>query len=181
MDKYIAWFQGDWAHNCGGSIVTPNCVVTAAHCVVNYTASQLSILSGTSKLKGGGGKRYYIRSFTVHPNYQELKSSDIAVMRINETIEYNEKTQPIPYSKEKIGGGINCTLTGWGYTTPIRFGTPPNDLQVVVLPSITNKECTERGLKPSETEMCTYSKFGQGACGVRLLLSHAFLPLLCSI
>lgn len=166
MDRYMAWMTGEWAHNCGGSIVTPTCVVTAAHCVVNYTANQLSILSGTSQLKGGGGQRYYVRSFTAHPNYQELKSSDIAVMRINGTIEYNEKTAAIPYSSEEIGGGINCTLTGWGYTTPIRIGRPPNDLQVVMLPSITNQECTERGLQPSETEMCTYSHFGQGACGV---------------
>lgn len=167
MEKYIAWLpQDDWAHNCGGSIVTPSCVVTAAHCVVNYTAGQLSILTGTNKLKGGGGVRYLVKNLTVHPNYRELESSDIAVMKIDGPIKFDEKTAPIEYSDQEIGGGINCTLTGWGYTTPIRFGNPPNDLQVAVLPSITNQECKERGLKPSETEMCTYSHFGQGACGV---------------
>lgn len=42
-------------------------------------------------------------------------------------------------------GLLHCTHT---------VGNSPNDLQVVVLPSITNQECKEIGLKPSETEMC---------------------------
>lgn len=167
---YIAFFptgRKEWMHNCGGSILTPTCVLTAAHCVVDYKPQSLSILAGTSKLKGGGGKRYLVEKITVHPDYKELVTSDIAVMKINGTFDFNDKKiQPIKYSDQEIGGGVNCTLTGWGYTTPIRIGAPPNDLQVAVLPSITNEECREEGMKVGQTEICTYSRIGQGACGV---------------
>lgn len=142
-------------------------MLTAAHCVVDYKPQSLSILAGTNKLRGGGGKRYYVKSIKVHPNYKELVTSDIAIMKINDTFDFNDpKIQPIEYSNQAIGGGVNCTLTGWGYTTPIRIGAPPNDLQVAVLPSITNDECKKEGMNVTETEICTYSRILQGACGV---------------
>lgn len=147
--------------------MTPTCVLTAAHCVVDYQPPRLSILAGTSKLRGGGGKRYLVQSIKVHPNYKELVTSDIAVMKINGTFDFDDpKIAPIKYSSQAVGGGVNLTLTGWGYTTPIRIGAPPNDLQVAVLPSITNDECQKEGMNVTETEMCTYSRLFQGACGV---------------
>lgn len=175
---YIAFFptgRKEWMHNCGGSIISPTCVLTAAHCVVDYKPENLSILAGTNKLKGGGGKRYMVRNITVHPDYQELVSSDIAVMKINSTFDFTDpKIQPIKYTTNEVGGGVNCTLTGWGYTTMIRMGAPPNDLQVAVLPSITNDECREDGMNVTSGEICTKSHLGQGACGVRIELNFHF-------
>lgn len=166
---YIAFFptgRKEYTHNCGGAIVTENCVLTAAHCVVDYKPKDLSILAGTNKLRGGGGERYYIQSIKVHPNYKELVTSDIAVMKINGTFKYSDKIAPIKYSDQEIGGAENCTLTGWGYTNPFRIGAPPNDLQRAFLPTITNPECREEGMNVTNTEICTYSRFAQGACGV---------------
>lgn len=99
-------------HNCGGAIVTENCVLTAAHCVVDYKPNQLSVLAGTNKLHGGGGERYYINEIKVHPNYKELVTSDIAVMKIDGKFKYSDKIAPIKYSDQFIGGAVNCTLTG---------------------------------------------------------------------
>lgn len=118
MPVYIAFFptgRTQFTHNCGGSIVTENCVLTAAHCVVDYKPQDLSILAGTNKLRGGGGQRYFIREIKVHPNYQELVTSDIAVMKINGTFDLGDKISTIKYSSKEIGSGENCTLTGWGY------------------------------------------------------------------
>lgn len=113
---YIAFFptgRKEYTHNCGGSIVSENCVLTAAHCVVNYKPKDLSILAGTNKLHGGGGERYYIQNIKVHPNYEELVTSDIAVMKINGTFNFSDKIAPIKYSNQVIGGMENCTLTGY--------------------------------------------------------------------
>lgn len=54
----------------------------------------------------------------------------------------------------------------WGYTNPFRIGAPPNDLQRAFLPTLTNPECRESGMNVTNTEICTYSHFLQGACGV---------------
>lgn len=169
MPVYIAFFptgRTEFTHNCGGAIVRENCVLTAAHCVVDYKPTDLSILAGTNQLRLGGGQRYFVREIKVHPNYQELVTSDIAVMKINGTFDYGPKIQPIKYSSQAINGGENCTLTGWGYTNPFRVGFPPNDLQRAFLPTLTNEKCREDGMNVTNTEICTYSHFGQGACGV---------------
>lgn len=171
VQQYIAIFptgKYEWMHNCGGSIVSETCVLTAAHCVVDYKPEQLSILAGTNQLhaRGQNGERVYVREIHVHPNYQELVTSDIAVMKINSSFSFGERIAPIKYSSKAIGGGENCTLTGWGYTNPFRVGLPPNDLQRAFLPTLTNEECREAGMNVTNTEICTYSHFLQGACGV---------------
>lgn len=115
---YIAFLptgRKEYTHNCGGSIVSENCVLTAAHCVVDYKPKDLSILAGTNKLRGGGGERYYIQEIKVHPNYEELVTSDIAVMKINGTFKFSDKIAPIKYSDQEIGGKENCTLTGYEF------------------------------------------------------------------
>lgn len=65
-----------------------------------------------------------------------------------------------------IGGNVECTLTGWGYTTFIRFGGPPNRLQRIAQQTITNKQCMTDGQMVDKTGICTAAKFGSGACGV---------------
>lgn len=170
MPTYIAFFptgRTEFTHNCGGSIIKNNCVLTAAHCVVDYKPEDLSILAGTNKLRGGGGKRFFINTIRVHPNYKELVTSDIAVMKINGTFEFGQKIAPIKYSTKVIDAEQNCTLTGWGYTNPFRVGFPPNDLQRAFLPTISNEQCKEDGMNVTNTEICTYSRILQGACGVR--------------
>lgn len=132
---------------------------------MDYQPKDLSILAGTNKLRGGGGQRYFIREIKVHPNYQELVTSDIAIMKINGTFDFGSKIAPIKYSDEEIGADENCTLTGWGYTNPFRVGFPPNDLQRAFLPTISNEQCREDGMNVTSTEICTYSHFLQGACG----------------
>lgn len=59
-----------------------------------------------------------------------------------------------------------------GYLFVFRVGFPPNDLQRAFLPTISNEKCNEDGMNVTNTEICTYSHFLQGACGVRL---HQFV------
>lgn len=65
-----------------------------------------------------------------------------------------------------VGPGVICVLTGWGYITPFRMGSTPTWLQEAFLSTIDNEDCQSRAFDVTETEICTYTRFLQGACGV---------------
>lgn len=103
------------SHFCGGSILDENHVVTAAHCIQGFNTSRMSILAGTKDLrKDAEGQRSRIDKCVVHPDYVELNNSDVAVCRLKTPLVMGANVSPIKLSKEHIGGGENCTLTGWG-------------------------------------------------------------------
>lgn len=83
---------------------------------------------------------------------------------------FSFQIQPIKFNQEYVPGGVECVLTGWGFVTMIRLGRPPNDLQYIRLKTITNEECQQDGMDVGQTEVCTLSRFGQGACAVSLLV-----------
>lgn len=93
---------------------------------------------------------------------------------VNKYSTLHPQVKPIKYNQDEIGGGVDCILTGWGYTTMIRFGSPPNNLQMIVLPTITNKQCNDSGMNVGSGEICTYSRYGQGACGVSIFIYFFF-------
>nr|XP_019563782.2 chymotrypsin-1-like [Aedes albopictus] len=157
----------EWMHNCGGSIVSPLYVVSAAHCLDGIDPARLSVVSGTNDLRDNGSKgtRRKVSWFKIHPDYIELNRSDIGIIKVAEPFTFNAKEQPITYSDKQVGGGVDCVLTGWGYTMPVRIGKTPQDLQEAQLRTITNAECRSRGFPVNPTEICTFTRVGQGACG----------------
>lgn len=158
--------SSNWSHFCGGSVLNENFIVTAAHCISGFNTSRMSVLAGTKDLrKESDGSRHLIDNCVIHPDYVELNNSDVAVCRIQSPFPMGENIAPIKLSKEYVGGGKNCTLTGWGYTAMIRGFPLPNELQRANLPTITNEECNQKGHNVGPKEICTLSRFGQGACG----------------
>ncbi|XP_055641005.1 chymotrypsin-1-like [Toxorhynchites rutilus septentrionalis] len=167
INSFYGFGPKTWAHNCGGSIIAPRYVISAAHCLDDIEASRLSIVSGTNDLRNDGSKgtRHMVEWYKIHEDYIELNRSDIGIIRVDEPFVFNDSVQPIKYSDNQVGGGETCLLTGWGYTMPIRIGRTPSDLQKAELVTITNEECRARSFPVNPTEMCTFTRIGQGACG----------------
>lgn len=75
----------------------------------------------------------------------------------------------IEYSTEMIAGGVECILTGWGFTTAREDRPLPNDLQRISLSTITNSECNTEDSYADETAICTQAPPGRGSCTVRVM------------
>ncbi|KAH8288864.1 hypothetical protein KR054_010811 [Drosophila jambulina] len=162
--------RGGQMHFCGGSIIAPNRILTAAHCCQGLNASRMSVVAGIRGLDERGS-RSRVLSYSIHPQYQELVTSDIAVLSIDPPLKFdNASISAIEFrGKEFVGGGVPVTLTGWGLRLPVPFPfldniNYPNTLQRMSYHTITNRECRDAGMESvTDTEICARGPF-RGAC-----------------
>lgn len=158
-------------HFCGGVIVNEHIILTAAHCVSNKNFSQLSILAGTSDLRNEtNASRHTIATCVIHPDYRPLTTSDIALCKVQIPFVFSATVNKANISRDFVGGGVNCTLTGFGSTSIFRefpfisILLYPSKLQESTFLTLTNEECSKK-TPVDQTQICTQTKFLQrGAC-----------------
>ncbi|XP_061400128.1 chymotrypsin-2-like [Musca vetustissima] len=154
-------------HFCGGSIITPNRILTAAHCVVGQNPERISILAGVIDLQDTTGFRSQVTRIDSHEDFKPIKGNDIAILDIEPALELDGQrmdTINVDYS-EPVGSDEKSILTGWGSirqsrTSPIY----PNHLQRLSYRTMSNAICKWQMRSLTETEICAKSDRGTGAC-----------------
>lgn len=69
---------------------------------------------GTNSLKGNGDY-YNAERLIRHEQYDILEYGyDIAVVEVSGSISFNDKVQPISFSRKEAPDGALAQLTGWG-------------------------------------------------------------------
>nr|XP_054763588.1 uncharacterized protein LOC129270213 [Lytechinus pictus] len=126
-----------------GSIISPDWIVTAAHCV-DLPPGNFTIQAGSlSPLLNSGGAIHEVGQYFQHPLYsREGLNNDIAVIKLKQPLTFTDEIGPVclPSPDDVLEVGSYVTFTGWGSYTR-RYSPQPDYLQVARMPVIPNDIC----------------------------------------
>ncbi|GAB3563575.1 serine protease [Amycolatopsis endophytica] len=123
---------------CGGVIVSPAAVATAAHCAKAVSRAELRVVAGRQDKRTNDGRTVSVRDVWMPSGFTDPgQGDDVAVLKLSQSLPYQAAN--LPGDESLYAEGTKATVMGWGRTAD--GGARSDVLRSAVVPIVSDSSC----------------------------------------